>query len=56
MKRNTKKNREKLAEEAVSQLDMDSLLEYAAEQLESYYETISTEDFTSEWNQVFGED
>lgn len=56
MIKRTKKNVERLAKEAVSQLDMDSLIEYAEEQLAVYYGMLPADELTTEWVQVFGEE
>jgi hypothetical protein len=56
MKRNTKKNAEKLAAEAINQMDLDALYDAVRDQLETYYGTLSNEDFNAEWEQIFGED
>ena len=52
----TEKNIEKLAKEAVNQMDMDILIEYAEGSMEVHYKKLSDEDFTEAWTQVFGED
>ena len=56
MKNNTEENREKLAMEAVDQMDIKTMCGIIREQLETYYDTLSSEDFNNEWEQVFGED
>lgn len=56
MRYNTEKNREKLALEAVDQMDMDTMTTVIQEQLETYYGTLLPGDFTREWEQAFGED
>jgi hypothetical protein len=55
MKRNTEKNREKLAKGALDQMDFDAMEEYIADQFEEYYKTLSQKEFNEEWEQAFGE-
>lgn len=54
MKRSTKKNIEKLAAEAVNQMDLDTVCEMVKDLLESNYESLSGKEFNEEWEQVFG--
>ena len=56
MKRNTKKNREKLAAETVNQIELGTMIEMLRDQLEDYYEGLFNKEFNDEWDQVFGED
>ena len=56
MKRNTEKNREELAKEEVSNMDMDAMEEYIRDQFEEYYKTLSYKEFNEQWNSAFGED
>ena len=55
MKRNTKKNAEKLAKEVVDQMDMEALCESVRDQLEIFYRELSNKEFNKEWEQVFGD-
>jgi len=56
MKRNTEKNREELAKEEVSNMDMDAMEEYIRDQFEEYYKTLSYKEFNKQWDSAFGED
>ena len=54
MRKNTKKNREKLAEEEVSKMDFDAMEEYIQDQFKEYYEMLSHKEFNEQWNSAFG--
>jgi hypothetical protein len=54
MRKNTSKNREKLAREVVNQTDLDDLIEARVEELEDSYEDLSDEEFHELWLNVFG--
>jgi len=56
MKRNTEKNREKLAREAVQQMDIDAMAEMIRGQLEYQYDGMSDKEFNEIWEEVFGAD
>ena len=55
MKRNIESNREKLAKEAVEQMDLKTMEQCITEQLETYYDMLPNKEFNEEWIQVFGE-
>jgi len=55
MKRNTEKNRERLAKEAYDQMDLDAVEEMIRDQLEYQYAEITQKEFNEVWLQVFGE-
>ena len=56
MKRNTEKNREKLALEAAIQMDIEVMMGIIREQLEYQYESYSSKKFNEAWNEIFGEE
>ena len=56
MKKNTKKNRERLATEIVDRMDMDTLIEFAQDQQKMFFEEHDDEEFEEVWKQVFGDD
>jgi len=56
MRKNTIKNREKLAAEIVEQMDLAAMVEQLKEQSESFYEGHTDEEFYKEWKIIFGED
>ena len=49
------KNIEKLAEEILNEMDMETLLDFAKEHIINGIKEISTEEFNEEWNFVFNE-
>jgi len=49
----TQENINKLAQEAVDQLDLNDLLQWAYERHQSYYESMTEEEFTEAWNETF---
>ena len=55
MKRNIESNREKLAKEAVSQMDLKTMEQYIVDQFEEYYKTLSPKEFNDEWDSAIGE-
>lgn len=55
MKRNTEKNREKLAKEETSNMDIDAMEEYIRDQFEEYYKDLTPSEFDDQWEYVFGE-
>jgi hypothetical protein len=55
MRKNTESNREKLAKEAVDQMDLKTMEEYIRDQFGEYYKTLSPEEFNEEWDFAFGE-
>jgi len=55
MKKNTEKNREKLAKAALDQMDFDAMEEYIADQFEAYYKTLLPKEFNEEWEQLLEE-
>lgn len=55
MKKNTEKNREKLAKEEASNMDLDAMEEYIRDQFEEYYKTLSQKEFDEQWYSAFGE-
>ena len=52
-KQNIRNNREKLAIEAVDQMDLKDLTMMMKDQLEIYYEGLSNKEFNEEWNRIF---
>lgn len=52
MKKNTVKNREKLAAEIINQMNHGTM----TEALEIFYESFGDRDFDLVWKEVFGED
>ena len=56
MKRNTENNREYLIAEVIDRMDMDALIEVARDVLEKYYKELSKNEFTREWEDVFGKE
>ena len=56
MIKNTKENRGKLSAAVVNDMDLDTLIEFAEEQHESFYDGFSDEDFYREWKELFGEE
>ncbi len=55
MRKNTEKNREGLAEEAASNMDLGAMEEYIRDQFEEYYKTLTHKEFNEAWKQIFGE-
>lgn len=55
MKRNIESNREKLAQEEASNMDLDAMEEYIRNQFEEYYKTLTPSEFDEQWDNVFGE-
>lgn len=56
MKNRTKSNIAKLTDEAMNQMDVEALCQFAVEHLTDYYSKLSREEFNVEWNLVLGED
>jgi len=54
-KYNTEKNREKLAKEEASNMDIDAMEEYIRDQFEEYYKTLTPAEFNGQWDNVFEE-
>jgi len=52
-KQNIRSNREKLAREVAIQMDLKDLMRMMRDQLEIFYEDLSTKEFNEEWNKVF---
>ncbi len=55
MKKNTEKNREKLAAEVVNQMDIGTMIEVLTEMHEEFYMHYTDSDLDKEWKDVFGE-
>jgi hypothetical protein len=55
MKKNIDSNREKLAKEEANNMDLKTMEQYVRDQFEEYYKTLSPEEFTEQWEFVFGE-
>jgi hypothetical protein len=51
----TEKNIEALSSEAVDQMDMKTLVGEARDKLETYYRSLSEEEFDKEWRYIFDE-
>lgn len=55
MRKNTEKNREKLAKEAIDNMDIGTMEEYIRDRFEEYYKTLSPKEFDEDWKFTFGE-
>jgi len=51
----TQERIEKLAAEVTDNMDLDALCDAVRDQLETYYQMLSEEEFTKAWIEVFGE-
>ena len=54
MKKNIESNREKLAQEEASNMDLDAMEEYIRDQFEEYYKTLTPREFNEQWDRTFG--
>ena len=55
MKKNIESNREKLAKEEASNMDLKTMEQYVVDQFEEYYKTLTPKEFNEQWQDVFGE-
>lgn len=55
MKKNIESNREKLAKEEASNMDLKTMEQYVVDQFEEYYKTLTPTEFDKQWDLVFGE-
>jgi hypothetical protein len=53
MRRNTRKNREKLIKKLYERMDLTTIDEMIEDQLYIFFENLSDKEFTKEWNEVF---
>lgn len=51
--RKTQKNINKLAQQVVDDLDLDTLLQWAYEHHQEYYENMTSREFQEEWKATF---